>query len=170
MKDDNDYIEESLRKIIEGLTSYHDDIEIEVNETSDIIKYVVFVNRADQGKVVGVSGRNIRALKTLFIAISDSYGEPIDVVLKEPKIMSCAESQRYKPDGFDAESFGDTLSLVLSQTLENEPEIEHFQKSEDEHHFLLYSNEIYDELLESIRVIFEAMGKVTGTTVKINMK
>jgi len=97
-----------LRKIIEAMTYHRDDIEIE-STTADgtkVVETLKFkVNGDDHPKIVGTSGRQIQALRTLFQFIAARDGCTIRVLLLEP---DSATHQRHR-------SAEETVSKYRSQ-------------------------------------------------------
>ncbi len=47
------------------ISSYPDDIRIEVNESDDLSEIILYANQADVGKLIGKEGKMIGAIKTV---------------------------------------------------------------------------------------------------------
>ena len=65
---------EFIEKAIKLLVDKPDEVKIDIDETDQRLIYELKVGDGDYGKVIGKSGRNISALRTLVFAINAKEG------------------------------------------------------------------------------------------------
>ena len=65
---------EFIEKAIKLLVGKPDEVKIDIVETDQRLIYELKVGDGDYGKVIGKSGRNISALRTLVFAINGKEG------------------------------------------------------------------------------------------------
>ncbi len=68
-------VKEILKNIIEGLVDDRDAIEIEEVQSSTMFVYEIKVGTDDIGKVIGKSGRNATAIRTIITSIARKQGK-----------------------------------------------------------------------------------------------
>ena len=84
MNDDTLEIMDLLRELIESFTEHHDALKIEAKEYPGQCYWQIRAHAAEQPKIVGRKGANIRALQAVIAAIGQAIGEVYTVRLLEP--------------------------------------------------------------------------------------
>ncbi|MFH1850840.1 MAG: KH domain-containing protein [Candidatus Neomarinimicrobiota bacterium] len=67
-------MQEFIENVVKHLVDKPDDVRVNSVETEQRIIYELIVGDGDYGKVIGKSGRNISALRTLVFAINAKQG------------------------------------------------------------------------------------------------
>ena len=67
-------MQEFIEKAVKLLVDKPDEVNVNIVETEQRIIYELTVGEGDYGKVIGKSGRNISALRTLVFAINAKEG------------------------------------------------------------------------------------------------
>jgi len=69
-----------------GLVDNIDNLVIKINKKSNYNEYLIKVDDKDYGKVIGKDGRNLKAIKTLFNAITVKLKFPANINFDIPKL------------------------------------------------------------------------------------
>lgn len=62
-----------MRPVIEAMVDYPEEVVIETQSSTTAILVSIFVNKADQGKVIGREGKNAMALRAILNAMCGRY-------------------------------------------------------------------------------------------------
>ena len=72
-------MEQLVLTIVRGLVDYPDEVRVEVIENEESVLYELNVHPDDVGKVIGKSGRIIKAVRTVVTSASARSGKRIAV-------------------------------------------------------------------------------------------
>ncbi len=72
-------MDQLVRTIVRGLVDHPDDVRVDVTEDDDSILYGLRVHPDDVGKVIGKSGRIIKAVRTVVTSASMRSGKKVAV-------------------------------------------------------------------------------------------
>lgn len=72
-------MDQLVRTIVRGLVDHPDDVRVDVTEDDDTILYELRVHPDDVGKVIGKSGRIIKAVRTVVTSASMRSGKKVAV-------------------------------------------------------------------------------------------
>lgn len=72
-------MQEVLEFILKNITTVPDDIKIEVQEENGTTNYIVTVNPADVGRIIGKEGKVIKAIRTIMRVIAIQRGVHIRI-------------------------------------------------------------------------------------------
>lgn len=83
-------MQDILQFILKNITTVPDDIKIEVEEVEGTSNYIVTVNPADVGRIIGKEGKVIKAIRTIMrvIAIQRGLHIRISVVSESDQVNS----------------------------------------------------------------------------------
>lgn len=86
-------MQEILEFILKNITTVPEDIKIEVEEVEGTSNYIITVNPADVGRIIGKEGKVIKAIRTIMRVIAIQRGVHIRVsVVSENGHESMPES------------------------------------------------------------------------------
>ena len=71
---------EFIEQAIKLLVDKPDEVKVDIVETEQRIIYELTVGEGDYGKVIGKSGRNISAIRTLVFAINAKEGGKLSLI------------------------------------------------------------------------------------------
>lgn len=74
-------MKDTLLYLIQAIVEHPDDVSIEERHEEDATIFVVHVHAEDMGRVIGKSGRIIRAVRDLMKVIAAKRNEYVDVEL-----------------------------------------------------------------------------------------
>lgn len=88
-------MQDVLEFILKNITTMPDDVKIEVQEEEGTTNYIVTVNPADVGRIIGKEGKVIKAIRTIMrvIAIQRGVHVRISVVSENDTQVSPEETQ-----------------------------------------------------------------------------
>lgn len=72
-------MQEILEFILKNITTMPDDVKIEVQEEEGTSNYIVTVNPADVGRIIGKEGKVIKAIRTIMRVIAIQRGVHIRI-------------------------------------------------------------------------------------------
>lgn len=87
-------MQDVLEFILKNITTVPDDIKIEVEEVEGTTNFIVTVNPADVGRIIGKEGKVIKAIRTIMrvIAIQRGVHVRISVVSENDNQMASVEA------------------------------------------------------------------------------
>lgn len=86
-------MQDVLEFVLKNITTMPDDVKVEVQEEEGTTNYIVTVNPADVGRIIGKEGKVIKAIRTIMrvIAIQRGVHVRISVVSENDAPMSHTE-------------------------------------------------------------------------------
>lgn len=79
-------MKQTLEYILKQIVEHPEEISVEESEVDTRITLLVHAHESDYGKIIGKSGRIIRALRDLIKLMAAKQGTYVDVVLSESKL------------------------------------------------------------------------------------
>jgi len=81
-------MKEFIEYIAKNLVDKSDGVRVEESVVEGVIKYRLFVDEAETGKVIGKKGKTAKAMRTLITAVGEKNGKRVtleipDKVIKE---------------------------------------------------------------------------------------
>lgn len=101
-------MQDILQFILKNITTVPDDIKIDVQEEEGTSNYIITVNPADVGRIIGKEGKVIKAIRTIMrvIAIQKGVHIRISVVSENdtpsesvPEVVPASEPEVVEGDG-----------------------------------------------------------------------
>lgn len=92
-------MQDVLEFILKNITTTPDDVKIEVQEEEGTTNYIITVNPADVGRIIGKEGKVIKAIRTIMRVIAIQKGVHIRVsVVSENDSQTNLEQTANSPD------------------------------------------------------------------------
>ncbi|MGV3489631.1 MAG: KH domain-containing protein [Tuberibacillus sp.] len=76
-------MDELIKGIVEPFVDHPDDVQVVKEQNGDEITYVLTVNKADMGKVIGKKGRMASAIRTVVHAAGLAHHENATLSIRE---------------------------------------------------------------------------------------
>jgi len=87
-------MQDILEFILKNITTVPEDIKIEIEEVEDTSNYIVTVNPADVGRIIGKEGKVIKAIRTIMRVIAIQRGVHIRVSVVSENDQAPTEEMR----------------------------------------------------------------------------
>lgn len=75
--------EKVFRDFITNFLKYPQDLKIEKQEGSKSVVLNIYANKEDVGKLIGLQGRNVKALKTLASSLGNIHGRRLSLFIMD---------------------------------------------------------------------------------------
>jgi hypothetical protein len=79
---------EFIEYIAKSLVDKPEDVKIEETEEEGRMKYRLFVNKDETGKVIGKEGRTAKAIRTLLTAVAAKSGKRCSLEIPDKKLVT----------------------------------------------------------------------------------
>lgn len=105
-------MQEILEFILKNITTVPEDIKIEVEEVEGTSNYIITVNPADIGRIIGKEGKVIKAIRTIMRVIAIQRGVHIRISVvseNEPQNTQTPNDQEGQADSTTVESSNEPI-------------------------------------------------------------
>jgi predicted RNA-binding protein YlqC (UPF0109 family) len=72
-----------IETIVKPIVEFPEDVRVDISEEENRITYLLTVNKADMGKVIGKQGRVAKAIRTVVYAAGSSQQKKIFLEISE---------------------------------------------------------------------------------------
>ncbi len=94
-------MQDILSFILKNITTVPDDVKIEVEDQEGTSNYIVTVNPADVGRIIGKEGKVIKAIRTIMRVIAIQRGVHIRISVVSENDMQPVATQEVTEVGVD---------------------------------------------------------------------
>ncbi len=108
-------MQDILQFILKNITTVPDDVKIEVQDEEGTSNYIVTVNPADVGRIIGKEGKVIKAIRTIMRVIAIQRGVHIRI-----SVVSENDAQ---PVGVDTVEPSETVSAPVENVTQDDGSI-----------------------------------------------
>lgn len=95
-------MQDVLTFILKNIVTVPDDVKVEETLEQDTTNYIVTVNPADVGRVIGKEGKVIKAIRTIIRVIAIQKGVHVRVSVVSEAGETAAETPASEPDATDS--------------------------------------------------------------------
>ena len=104
-------MQDVLEFVLKNITTVPDDIKIEVQDEAGTTNYLITVNPADVGRIIGKEGKVIKAIRTIMRVIAIQRGVHVRVSVVSENNSTEADSQ--PPTEPLAEEGSDSITVEM---------------------------------------------------------
>ena len=169
MNSEHEKISDILKTLLLGLTNFHSQLSMEAREVGDVgLSLKISTQHSDCGKVVGSQGKNIKALKAIFRAISHTGGAIYNIILEEPHDYQLLEGKEVN-ECWQIPKYRNLIESICERLTRFPVTVDSSESTECLTLMVVFSQPatVPEEVKSGLDTIFKGIGKNHGIRIEV---